>query len=101
MPLDCLSKVVISASITASDNFGHSASPDNVTCCHIMALQCAVKICVKYFDNFSSPQPIAFQSFQYLRHLSGVDHMIDPPKFSHLGHHLINKNGIGHYRKQF
>src|SRR6266446_6060276 len=22
-----------------------------------------VKVCVKYFDNFSSPQPIAFQSF--------------------------------------
>ena len=38
---------------------------------------------------------------QYLRHLSGVDRMIDPSKFSHLGHHLINKNGIGHYRKQF
>jgi hypothetical protein len=27
--------------------------------------------------------------------------MIDPPKFSHLGHHLINKNGIGHCRKPF
>ena len=39
--------------------------------------------------------------YQYLRHLSGVDRMIDPPKFSHLGHHLINKNGIGHCRKQF
>jgi len=38
--------------------------------------------------------------FQYLRHLSGVDRMIDPPKCSHLGHHLINKNGIGHCRKQ-
>jgi len=37
---------------------------------------------------------------QYLRHLSGVDRMIDPPKCSHLGHHLINKNGIGHCRKQ-
>src|SRR6266851_3315222 len=48
------------ASITASATFGHSASPDNVTCWHIMALQLAVKVCVKYFDNFSSPQPIAF-----------------------------------------
>src|SRR2546427_6657546 len=28
-----------SASITASATFGHSASPDNVTCWHIMALQ--------------------------------------------------------------
>ncbi len=27
------------ASITASATFGHSASPDNVTCWHIMALQ--------------------------------------------------------------
>ena len=39
--------------------------------------------------------------FQYLRHLSGVDSGVDPPKFSHLGHHLINKKGIGHFRKQF
>jgi len=28
-----------------------------------MALEWAVKVYVKYFDNFSSPQPIAFQSF--------------------------------------
>ena len=32
---------------------------------------------------------------QYLRHLSGVDRVVDPPKCSHLGHHLINTNGIG------
>jgi len=36
--------------------------------------------------------------WQYLRHLSGVDRMIDPSKFSQLRHHLINKNGIGHYQ---
>jgi NAD(P)-dependent dehydrogenase (short-subunit alcohol dehydrogenase family) len=29
----------LEASITASATFGHSASPDNVTCWHIMALQ--------------------------------------------------------------
>jgi hypothetical protein len=51
------------ASITASATFGHSASPDNVTCWYIMALPCALKIYVKYFDNFLSPEPIAFQSF--------------------------------------
>src|SRR5712664_3788784 len=60
----CLTaKVYLPASITASATFGHSASPDNVTCWHIMALQGAIKVYVKYFDNFSSPQPIAFQSF--------------------------------------
>jgi len=31
--------VMAGASITASATFGHSASPDNVTCWHIMALQ--------------------------------------------------------------
>ena len=31
--------LAIRASITASATFGHSASPDNVTCWHIMALQ--------------------------------------------------------------
>src|SRR5215475_5322836 len=50
------------ASITASATFGHSASPDNVTCWYIMALPCALKIYVKYFDKFLSPEPIAFQS---------------------------------------
>ena len=49
------------ASITASATFGHSASPDNVTGEPIMALQWAVKVCVKHFDNFSSLQPIVFQ----------------------------------------
>jgi hypothetical protein len=38
---------------------------------------------------------------QYLRRLNGVDSMVNPPKFSHFGHHLINKNGIGQFRKQF
>ena len=38
---------------------------------------------------------------QYLRHLSGIDSVVNPPKCSHLGHYLINKNGIGHFRKQF
>jgi len=38
---------------------------------------------------------------QYLSHLSGVDSGVDPPPFSHLGYHLINKKGIGHFRKQF
>jgi hypothetical protein len=26
-----------------------------------------------------------------------VNSMVDPPQFSHLGHHLINKNGIGRF----
>jgi hypothetical protein len=38
---------------------------------------------------------------QYLRHLSGVNSMVDPPQFSHVGHHLIDKKGIGQFRKQF
>src|SRR5438270_2797153 len=58
-----LMQAVGRASITASATFGHSASPDNVTCWHIMALQWAMKVYVKYFDSFSSPQPIAFQPF--------------------------------------
>src|SRR4029453_7822320 len=43
----------------------------------------------------------AFLIQQYLRHLRGVDSVVDPPKCSPLGHHLINKKGIGHFRKQF
>jgi hypothetical protein len=31
--------IIWQASITASATFGHSASPGNVTCWHIMALQ--------------------------------------------------------------
>jgi hypothetical protein len=93
--------VHLSASITASATFGHSASPCNVTCWYIMALPCALKIYVKYSDNFLPPELIAFQSLQYLRHLSGVDSVIDPPKLSYLGHHLLDTNGIGHFRKQF
>ena len=38
---------------------------------------------------------------QYLRRSNGVDSMVHPPKFSYFGHHLINKNGIGRFRKQF
>ena len=56
-------QVVDLASIMGSATFGLSASPDNVTCWHIMVLQCVRKVYVKFFDNFSSPQPIAFQSF--------------------------------------
>jgi hypothetical protein len=55
-------KVDNEASITASATFGHSASPDNVACWYIMALPCALKIYVKYFYNFLSPEPVAFQS---------------------------------------
>ena len=50
------------ASITASATFGHSASPYSVTCWYIMAFPCALKIYVKYSDNFLSPELIAFQS---------------------------------------
>jgi hypothetical protein len=50
------------ASITASATFGHAASPYNVTCWYIMVLPCALKIYVKYSDNFLSPELIAFQS---------------------------------------
>ena len=39
--------------------------------------------------------------YQYLCHLSGVDSEVDPPKLSDLGHHLLNTNGIRHFRKQF
>ena len=43
----------------------------------------------------------AIALIQYLRRLNGADSMVNPPKFSHFGHHLINKNGIGRFRKQF
>jgi hypothetical protein len=33
---------------------------------------------------------------EILRHLSGIDSVVDPSKLSHLGHYLINKSGIGH-----
>jgi len=46
------------ASITASATFGHSASPDNGTCWHIMALQGAMQVYVKYFDNFCHHNPL-------------------------------------------
>ena len=35
------------------------------------------------------------------RHLEGVDDMVHPPKSSHLGNRLINKNRLRHFRKQF
>lgn len=38
---------------------------------------------------------------QYLRRLNGVASMVNPPQCSHFGHHLINKIGIGRFRKQF
>jgi len=38
---------------------------------------------------------------QYLRRLNGVNSMVHPPKGSHFGHYVINKNGIGRCRKQF
>ena len=38
-PPHIIAAVLRAASITASATFGHSASPDNVTCWHIMALQ--------------------------------------------------------------
>jgi hypothetical protein len=36
---------------------------------------------------------------QYLRHLRGIDSVVDPPKCSSLGHHLSNTKGIGHFRQ--
>src|SRR5215813_8676664 len=40
----------------------------------------------------SHPESIKCSAFhQYLSHLSGADSVVDPPQFSHLGHHLINK----------
>jgi putative transposase len=46
------------ASITVSATFGHSASPDNGTCLHIMALQGAMQVYVKYFGNFCHHNPL-------------------------------------------
>src|SRR5215471_7291496 len=56
MPVICAVK--ISASITASATFGHSASPDNVTCWHTMVLQWAMKVCVKYFSRLCHRNPM-------------------------------------------
>jgi saccharopine dehydrogenase (NAD+, L-lysine-forming) len=36
---------------------------------------------------------------QYLRHLGGVNWLVNPPQFSHLGNRLINKNRLWHFRK--
>jgi hypothetical protein len=55
---------------------------------------------VTQFREFTEIKKLLFQN-QYLRRLNGVDSMVHPPKFSHFGHHLINKNGIGRFRKQF
>jgi len=52
------------ASITASATFSYSASPDNVTCWYIMALPCALKIYVKYFNNFCHQNPLHFNRLQ-------------------------------------
>jgi hypothetical protein len=38
---------------------------------------------------------------QYLRQLEGVDDRVHPPKSSHFGNCLINKNRLRHFRKQF
>jgi hypothetical protein len=67
-------------------------------------MQSTAVISVKFYEsnakNYSTiNNDRVFQ--QYLRHLSGVDSVVDPPKFSHLGDYLINTNGIGHFRKQF
>ena len=40
-------------------------------------------------------------STQYLRHLEGMDCMVNPSEFSHLCNRLINKNRLWHFRKQF
>ena len=48
------------ASITVSATFGHSASPDNVTCWHIVARQGAMQVSVKYFDNCCHHNPLYF-----------------------------------------
>jgi hypothetical protein len=50
----------IGASITASATFGHSASPDNGTCWHIMALQGAMQVYVKRFDSLYHHKPLYF-----------------------------------------
>src|SRR5688572_13047360 len=61
----------------------------------------------RYFAVTLAPRGITVNAIspgrieQYRRQLRGVDRMVNPPKFSQLGHHLINKNGIGRFRKQF
>jgi hypothetical protein len=52
------------ASITASATFGHSASPANVTCWHILALPCAMRIGVKYVDNFCHRKLLYFNHLE-------------------------------------
>ena len=58
MPYFVKCSVNKTASITASATFGHSASPDNGTCWHIMALQGAMQVYVKYFGNFCHHNPL-------------------------------------------
>src|SRR5215510_5633900 len=52
--------ILSTASITGSATFGHSASPDNGTCWHIIALQGAMQVYVRYFDNFCHHNPLYF-----------------------------------------
>ena len=64
---------------------------------------CSVREALFCLKGVEPTPPTRFTKIccQYLRHLSGVDSVVDPPKFSHLGDYLINTNGIGHFRKQF
>src|SRR4029434_2383516 len=50
-------------------------------------------------DEYDNPVLKKMQPLQqYLRRLDGVDSMVNPPKCSHFGYHLINKNGIRRFR---
>jgi hypothetical protein len=68
--------------------------------------------CIAQLMNRAASMPLRYliqrrqlvrnaSALQYRRHLRGVDSVVDPPKFNHLGYHLINTKGIGHFRKQF
>ena len=52
-------------------------------------------------NAFSSGETKGMFMVQYLRHLEGMDCMVNPSEFSHLCNRLINKNRLWHFRKQF
>jgi hypothetical protein len=61
---------------------------------------------IRYADDvvITAPTREVLETYarpQYLRRLNGVDSMVNPPQCSHFGHHLLNKIGIGRFRKQF
>ena len=60
---------------------------------------CRTKACDKTSAISFADNSVIYKA--YCHQLREVGSMGNPPEFSHLDHHLIHKNGIGRFRKQF